>query len=124
MIAITVTRKPPSEGTVAANVLKHGCGAINIDRSRIPHSSEKDLAAHAAQVASIKQRGSSMQNSWKNSSDLSGASDVSLKGRWPANVILSYKEDPQQESGRRVVFESCSDLSDASRFFKQVKVSE
>ena len=32
---ITVARKPLSENTVAANVLKHGTGGINIDESRI-----------------------------------------------------------------------------------------
>lgn len=32
---ITVARKPLSEKTVAANVLKHGTGGINIDESRI-----------------------------------------------------------------------------------------
>ncbi len=35
MIVITIARKP-LEGTVAANVLRHGCGGINIDASRIP----------------------------------------------------------------------------------------
>jgi site-specific DNA-methyltransferase (adenine-specific) len=28
-----------------------------------------------------------MANSWKNSSDLSGASDVMTAGRWPANLV-------------------------------------
>lgn len=38
---ITVARKPISEKTVAANVLKHGTGAINIDESRVPVNNEK-----------------------------------------------------------------------------------
>jgi DNA modification methylase len=33
-------RKPISEKTVAANVLKWGCGGINIDKSRIPANNE------------------------------------------------------------------------------------
>ena len=33
-----------------------------------------------------------MADSWKNSSDLSGASDVSAAGRWPAHVVLSHAD--------------------------------
>jgi DNA modification methylase len=33
---ITVARKPLSEKTVAANVLEHGTGGINVDASRVP----------------------------------------------------------------------------------------
>ena len=32
---IHVLRKPLSEGTVAANVVKHGVGGLNIDASRV-----------------------------------------------------------------------------------------
>jgi site-specific DNA-methyltransferase (adenine-specific) len=84
---IVVARKPLT-GTVAQNVLKHGTGALNIDACRIPHASGADLAQHAAGVAAIKARGGTMENSWKNSSDLSGANDVKASGRWPANVAL------------------------------------
>ena len=34
-----------------------------------------------------------MAHSWKNSSDLANANDVSLSGRWPANMILSDHAD-------------------------------
>ena len=83
-----VVARKPLTGTVAENVQAHGTGAINVDGCRIPHASEADLAQHAAGVAAIKARGGSMANSWKNSSDLSGANDVKPGGRWPANVVL------------------------------------
>ena len=83
-----VVARKPLAGTVAENVQAHGTGAINVDGCRIPHASEADLAQHAAGVAAIKARGGSMANSWKNSSDLSGANDVKPGGRWPANVAL------------------------------------
>jgi hypothetical protein len=86
---IILARKP-LEGTVAANVLKYGTGALNIDACRVPHGSPEDLAAHEAQVAAIKARGGAMDNSWKNSSDLSGANDVRTEGRWPPNVLLTH----------------------------------
>jgi DNA modification methylase len=82
--------RKPVRGTVIANVLEHGTGGLNIDACRVPHASAADLEQHAAGVAAIKARGGSMDNSWKNSSDLSGANDVTAAGRWPANVCLSH----------------------------------
>jgi site-specific DNA-methyltransferase (adenine-specific) len=84
---IVVARKP-LVGTVAANVLEWGVGGLNIDGSRIAHASADDLAKHAKGVQAMKERGGVMGDSWKNSSDLSGANDVSNAGRWPANIIL------------------------------------
>jgi hypothetical protein len=83
-----ILARKPLIGTVAANVAKYGTGAINVDGCRVRHASPEDLAKHAAGVAAIKARGGSMANSWKNSSDLSGASDVSDAGRWPPNVLV------------------------------------
>ena len=83
-----VVARKPLAGTVAENVQQHGTGAINVDGCRVPHASAADLAQHAAGVEAIKQRGGTMANSWKNSSDLSGANDVKTAGRWPANVAL------------------------------------
>ena len=87
---IVVARKPLI-GTVAANVLTHGTGALNIDGCRIAASAE-DFAKLSAGVEAIRNRGGSMDNSWKNSSDLSGASPANPAGRWPANVILDESQ--------------------------------
>jgi hypothetical protein len=38
---IVLARKPLSEGTIAANVLKHGTGALNIDGCRVEHGGER-----------------------------------------------------------------------------------
>ncbi len=43
MRIIHVLRKPLSEGTVAANTLKHGVGAYNIDAVRVAHESDANL---------------------------------------------------------------------------------
>jgi DNA modification methylase len=83
---VVVGRKPLT-GTVAENVLLWGVGGLNIDGSRIKASPE-DFAKLSAGVEAIRKRGGSMDNSWKNSSDLSGASPANEGGRWPANVIL------------------------------------
>jgi site-specific DNA-methyltransferase (adenine-specific) len=89
---VVMFRKTPQEKTVAAQILKTGTGAINIDASRVKHASKADLEKHAKGVQAIKERGGSMENSWKNSSDLSGANDVTDAGRWPANVLMVHSD--------------------------------
>ena len=91
---IVVARKP-LVGTVAANVTEHGTGALNIDGARIQYESESDKRKMAAGVEAIRKRGGVMQNSWKNSSDLSGANPASENGRWPANVITDGSIDAE-----------------------------
>jgi len=91
MKCIHVLRKSCSEPTVAANVLRHGVGVLNIDGCRVA-ASPADFAKLAAGVEAIRARGGVMENSWKNSSDLSGANPASLLGRWPANLILQHLE--------------------------------
>lgn len=89
---IVVARKP-LVGTVATNVLEHGTGALNIDGTRVEYANAEDYAKLAAGVQGIKERGGVMGNSWKNSSDLSGANDASTIGRWPPNILLTHDED-------------------------------
>jgi site-specific DNA-methyltransferase (adenine-specific) len=82
---ITVAQKP-IKGTIASNVLEWGTGAINVDATRVPMD-EDDFAKLSAGVEKIRERGGVMDNSWKNSSDLSGANPANPLGRWPANFI-------------------------------------
>jgi hypothetical protein len=86
---IAFARKP-LDGTLLTNVQKWGTGALRIDDCRVAHAGVSDLEAHAAGVAAIKARGGSMDGSWKNSSDLSGANDVSTEGRWPPNAVFQH----------------------------------
>jgi site-specific DNA-methyltransferase (adenine-specific) len=75
---IVLARKPLA-GTVAATVLAHGTGALNVDGCRIagvkPHREV------------VKQQVNAWEGDgpWKSSGVGSGDSDA---GRWPANVIL------------------------------------
>ena len=89
---VLVFRRPLSEKNLALNVLKHGTGGLNIDATRVRHASPDDLAQHKAGVEAIKARGGSMADSWKNSSDLSGANEVTSAGRWPPNLLLTHAE--------------------------------
>jgi site-specific DNA-methyltransferase (adenine-specific) len=94
--------RKPREGTIVETVREHGTGAMNIDACRVEHASAADFAAHAAGVNAIKARGGSMDNSWKNSSDLSGASDVTEAGRWPSHLLLSHSENCQRVGNKKV----------------------
>lgn len=104
---ILVFRKPLSEKNVHENVLKHGTGAINIDACRVKHSSSQDLENHKAGVEAIKARGGSMDNSWKNSSDLSGANEVTSAGRWPPNCLFSHADGCKRLGEKKVEGSSC-----------------
>jgi hypothetical protein len=96
-----LVRKPMRQ-SIAKNALEYGTGALNIDACRVPHASAADLEQHAAGVAAIKERGGSMDNSWKNSSDLAGASDVSAAGRWPSHLLLSHAPGCERAGTKRV----------------------
>jgi hypothetical protein len=95
-------RKPCAEKTVAENVLRHGTGALNIAATRVAHASASDFEKHKAGVEAIKARGGSMADSWKNSSDLSGASDVTTAGRWPSNLVLVHGSECRRAGTKRV----------------------
>jgi len=75
---IIVARRP-CEGTATANVLKHGCGAMNIDACRIGTTVEtwpKSWSYGAGQL----------QPGGKGATQETGAAPA---GRWPKNVLLS-----------------------------------
>jgi site-specific DNA-methyltransferase (adenine-specific) len=100
---IIVLARRPLIGTVAANVLTHGTGALNIDGARVGYASEADQQRMSAGVDSIRERGGVIEGSWKNSSDLSGANPASERGRWPANVIFDTEAGAllDEQSGDR-----------------------
>jgi site-specific DNA-methyltransferase (adenine-specific) len=77
---IVVARKPLS-GTVAATVLAHGTGALNIDGCRVN-------GGPIASASGTRRSGGIMGAS----SPLGGWSPSHV-GRWPANVVLSHAPD-------------------------------
>ena len=74
MEPITVARKPLGEKTVAANVLAHGTGAINVDGCRV--GTEPSPTFPTRRNAKIFNTGSGGQDV-----------EMPLQGRWPANLI-------------------------------------
>lgn len=81
---ITVARKP-LVGTVAANVLEHGTGGLNIEACRVPTDENLNGGAYAQNATEREQLwGAEANNSWVRG----GAGDfVAPTGRWPANLI-------------------------------------
>lgn len=91
---VIVARKPLA-GTVAANVLEHGTGALNIDGCRVAHASEAD------------RRESEAKNRHGDFGTLHGGNQVygdysaggvrdnytAAAGRWPANLVLTHHPD-------------------------------
>lgn len=79
---IVLARKPLT-GTVAANVLQHGTGALNIDASRVDMAGESVTCGQGGDHFSIgsgdKTRGTTFTSH--------------AKGRWPANVIHDGSEE-------------------------------
>ena len=68
---ITILRKP-LEGSVAENTLKHGCGALNIDATRV------------------------------GTEGASGDAVYEVEGRWPANFILTHKRGCELKGTKKV----------------------
>ena len=79
---ITVARKPLI-GTVAANVLAHGTGAINIDACRV-HSGDSQSYAYTVQRMAP---GADQNRTGKTHQNGVAFEGHTKDGRWPANLI-------------------------------------
>ena len=77
--SIVLARAPLSEPTIAANVLKWGTGAINVDGCRI-EANGRPLREKLADLPSTGIYGEGLNGS--------RAVGVTSQGRWPANVVL------------------------------------
>lgn len=134
---ITLARKPLSEGTVAANVLRWRTGALNIDASRV--SGTEDTAR--AQGKDIR------GGNWSGDGGRSELTTGGGTGRWPANVchdgsaevVKAFPDAPGQlravgpqngakasvnvygDYGPRDQFEPREDGGSAARFFYSAK---
>ena len=98
---ITMARKP-LDGTVAANVLAHGTGGLNVDGCRVGTDETLGRA----------------KRGWGNKAvgadDYGNFNSIGITkegGRWPANLIHDGSDEP------------CALLGDAARFFYTAKAS-
>jgi len=94
---IVVGRKPFAKGsTVAANVLEHGVGGLNIDASRVKTDDSLYRATSTVKLIG-SERHAGWDSPWKHNPEAVAAAILRVQensakadvlGRWPANVIL------------------------------------
>jgi DNA modification methylase len=104
---IVVARKPLI-GTVAANVLAHGTGAINVDGCRVENP---DYDPNAVQRCQTKQGGHTV------TLNVPGHEQATYNaaGRWPANVIHDGSDEVVAQFGEPARFFYCAKASKADR---------
>lgn len=78
---IVLARKPLSEGSVAANVLLHGTGAVHVGACRVESVGGRVRGGELSQTTRYTSAGST------NFAALPGPRGGDPNGRWPANVI-------------------------------------
>lgn len=89
---VAVARKP-FRGTVAANVLAHGTGALNIDGCRVGASGGGTHCANRDELG--KCRGH--DNAGRSTSGETFHGPESSGGRWPANIVLTHSPECADE---------------------------
>jgi DNA modification methylase len=91
---IVMARKPLA-GTVAANVLEHGTGALNVDGCRVGTGEGGDREGEPTAEARYTENGST------NFAPTPGPRGGDAAGRWPANITLSPEaaEELDRQSG-------------------------
>lgn len=136
----TLARKPLSEKTVAANILKHGTGGVNIDGCR----TGTETMTSGGSIPDI--RSNNYENA--NGKDRLSTPVIEKQGRWPANLILDEeaaelldkqsgtlksgggnKRQVSQDGGYGKGFVGTDDIRDpdsggASRFFYVAKAGK
>ena len=101
MRSIHVLRKPCSESTVAANVLRHGTGGLNIGESRLAWASPEDGAVTTAAAAGYhksERQGKVIQSPSLGHYNLGESYAPPASGRWPANLVLGACLDEELDS--------------------------
>lgn len=96
---VVVARKP-LEGTVAANVLAWGTGALNIDATRVATTDGLGGGANKGMTAETRHEG--FARPWMRDDEAREAAAARSRentaraqalGRWPANVVLGHTPD-------------------------------
>ena len=100
MRVIHVRRKPLSEGTVAANTLRHGTGGLNINASRIASPGE-EITTHTQGRGDDGYAANAVYGDYRGGFKTHQTEGQKL-GRWPANVILQHLDGCRCDGVKRV----------------------
>ncbi len=97
---ILLARKPLSENTVAANVLKWGTGGLNVDGTRIEYRSESDRLSATPQGRCTSKESAAIGAEPDAGRGLNRVSfdRPELKGRFPANLLLDEEAAAQLDA--------------------------
>ena len=90
MIIITLARKPLASGSVAANVLEHEAGALNIDASRISTNDNLNGGAYSIEGSERHDGAENWRMKRGEHGGLAGKEFQQPSGRWPSNLILNH----------------------------------
>ena len=111
---IALCRLPPSESSIARNVLRWGTGGINVGGGRI--GTHEAIASHHG-TGGGQGRTTGAWNQTYTSGD-SGRHNTQTAGRWPANLI--HDGSPEAVAGMP---ETGDDGGSAARYFYSAKTS-
>ena len=112
MKVVHILRKPLSEGSVSANVLKHGCGGLNINGTRIRYEAghEPPKDANVDKPSSWEGEEYNGDQPYILNAKLKTRQVYTAEGRFPANLILQHLEGCQKDG----VKEMRRDIRDAT----------
>jgi site-specific DNA-methyltransferase (adenine-specific) len=130
---IVVARKPLA-GTVAANVLKYGTGAMNIDGCRVPTTESLNGGAYSGGARPMSAMGLTGEAGGTSSMLEAGGGRLNPEdfkqpeGRWPANLIMSHDvncdEDGCVPGCPCALMDEQSGGDGASRYFNNLPIEE
>ena len=106
MRSVHVLRKPCSESTVAANVLRHGTGVLNIDATRIRltegeivHTPQSDPSRRSGEVGTNLGFSGNSTDAFRRA-QVESIERTNTLGRWPANLVLQHLPTCEQTGTR------------------------
>lgn len=102
---VTVARKPLGEKTIAANVLAHGTGAINVDGCRVEGVADRPGTTPPSDGARGCMSGDLPRQVF----------EPHDSGRWPANLILDGSDEAVDPLGSAARFFYCPKASKRER---------
>ena len=107
---IVVARKPLSEKTVVANILKWGVGGINIDACRIKYTGKTDPRTFGGKWKTDKAAQNVYEGGYAGENQ-----EVSPIGRFPANFIHDGSDEVISFAGEAARFFYCAKASKRDR---------
>ena len=133
--------RKPFKGTVASNVIKNGCGGINIDATRIKgggtldnwkpstFSNRNGSGLSKSHIAGSKDKTTEENNEKMRESQLASIQKMNQDGRFPSNLLFSHSESCERKGNYDCVADCPIHKLDlqsgnASRFFFSYKNEE